>query len=95
MRDPKKKCIAKKCEECNFYQDWDVEKQKDGKPTGIRKLIQQCSLQVLSDEIPHIRGSIDGCQKASNQTYNKVDAYGQASIATLESIDRNIPKLLR
>jgi len=95
MRDPKKKCIAKKCEECNFYQDWDVEKQIDGKPTGLKKIIHQCSLQVLFDEIPRIRGSIDGCQKATNETYNKVDAYGKASIETLKMIDNNLPKLLR
>jgi len=95
MRDPKKKCIAKKCDECNFFQNWDMVESKDGKPTGVRKLIQICSLQVLFDEMPGIKGSIDGCQEATNNTYNKVDSYGKASIETLKSIDNNIPKLLR
>jgi len=95
MRDPKKKCIARKCEECNFYQSWDVGEYKDGKPTGLRKMIQKCSLQVLFEEIPAIKGSIDGCQQASNETRNKVDSFGKASIETLKGIAVSIPKLLR
>ena len=52
-------------------------------------------MQVLFDEVPRILGSIDGCQKATNETYNKVDAYGKASVETLKMIDNNLPKLLR
>jgi len=95
MRNPRKKCIAKKCEDCQFYQIWDVSEMRDGKPTGLRKNITQCSLQVLFDEIPRIRGAVDGCQTATNETYNKVDSYGKASIETLRVIDKNLPKLLR
>ena len=90
MRDTKKKCIAKKCDDCQFFQSWDMKNKE-----GLRKSITRCSMQVLFDEIPRILGSIDGCQKATNETYNKVDAYGKASIETLKMIDNNIPKLLR
>jgi len=90
MRDIKKRCIAKKCEDCQFFQSWDMTNKE-----GLRKPIMRCSMQVLFDEIPRILGSIDGCQKATNETYNKVDAYGKASIETLRMIDDNLPKLLR
>ena len=95
MRDPKKKCIAKKCDECQFYQGWDVVEHVDGKLTGLSKIITRCSLQVLFDEIPNIRGSIDGCQQASNETKNKVESFGDAAVSTLKTIATNVPKLLR
>ena len=90
MRDQKKRCIAKKCDDCQIFQSWDMKNEE-----GLRKSIMRCSMQVLFDEIPRILGSIDGCQQATNETYNKVDAYGKASIETLRMIDENIPKLLR
>jgi hypothetical protein len=90
MRDPKKKCIAKKCDECQLFQSWDVTNNE-----GLRKSEMRCGLQVLFDEVPRIMGSIDGCQKATNETYNKVDAYGRASVETLQMIDKNAPRLLR
>jgi hypothetical protein len=81
MRDPKKKCIAKKCEECHFFQSWDMTNGD-----GLRKLKMVCSMQVLFDEIPRMRGSIDGCQTATNETRNKVIAFGDAAIQTLEGV---------
>jgi len=88
MRDPKKKCIARKCEECNFYQSWDVAEIADGKPTGLRKMITRCSLQVLFDEIPRIKGSIDGCQQAANETRNNVLDFGEKSIKALRAVSQ-------
>jgi hypothetical protein len=88
MRDPKKKCIAKKCEECNFYQSWDVAEFKDGVPTGVRKMIVRCSLQVLFDEVPRIKGSIDGCQQAANETRNNVLDFGEKSIKALRAVSQ-------
>jgi len=88
MRDPKKKCIARKCDECNFYQSWDVGEYKDGKPTGIRKMITKCSLQVLFEEIPGIKGSIDGCQQAANETRNNVKDFGEKSVKALMSVSK-------
>jgi hypothetical protein len=81
MRDPKKKCIAKKCEECHFFQSWDMTNDN-----GLRKSVQKCSLQVLCEEIPHMRGSIDGCQQATNETQNRVLDFGNAAVQTLEGI---------
>ena len=88
MRDPKKKCIAKKCEECHFYQNWDVGEYKDGKPTGVRKMITKCSLQVLFDEIPSIKGSVDGCQRAANETRNNVLDFGEKSVKALRAVSQ-------
>jgi hypothetical protein len=90
MRDPKKKCIAKKCDECHFFQPWDM-KNKD----GLRKTVTKCCLDVLCEEIPHLRGSVDGCQKATNETRNKVISFGTSAVETLKGIAQNAPKLLR
>jgi len=72
---PNGKCIAKKCEDCNFYRDWDMT-NKD----GLRKVMKQCGFAVLFDEIPHIKGSIDGVQRASNETRNRVQCLGDAMV---------------
>ena len=90
FRDSKKKCIAKKCEDCQFYTSWDMVNNE-----GLRKTNKKCGFEVLFDEIPRIRGAVDGCQTATNETYNKVDSFGNASIETLRMIDEKIPKLLR
>lgn len=90
MRDTKKKCIAKKCEDCNFFLSWDMQDAK-----GIRKQMRKCGFEVLFEEIPNLRGSIDGCQQATNETRNKVESFGSASIQTLKAIAGNVPQLLR
>jgi hypothetical protein len=81
MRDPKKKCIAKKCEDCNFYQYWNMVDDK-----GNRRVEIKCSMQVLFDEIPRIRGSIDGCQTASNETRNTVIEFSEKAVKTIKGI---------
>ena len=58
---------------------------------GLRKQINRCIFMVIADEIPKIRGSVDGCQQAANETQNKVIAFGQAAVETL----KNVPKLLK
>lgn len=65
MRDKKKKCICKNCEDCQFYQPWDMTNEK-----GIRRSVNKCSLQVLFEEIPLIRGAIDGLQGGVNEARN-------------------------
>ena len=80
MRDPKKKCIAKKCEDCQFYQSWDMTDEK----TGLRKLKMECCMQILFEEIPRIRGAIDGCQQASNETRNVVIDFGDKAVKTIQ-----------
>lgn len=39
--------------------------------TGLRKNIQKCGIQVLFEEIPLIRGSIDGVQQGANEARNR------------------------
>jgi len=70
---PKGKCFAKKCEDCNWWNDWDVTEIH----TGLRKIEKKCSFQVLMNEIPKIVGSMDGLQGGVNQARN-------ASIQTRE-----------
>jgi len=85
-RDPKKKCFARKCEDCQWYQVWDVEEIKNNLPTGLRKCVTQCSIQVLVDEIPRLRGAIDGCQSASNETRNVVIDFGSKAVKTIAAV---------
>ena len=65
MREKNKKCICKKCEDCNFYKSWDMTNDQ-----GLRKGVHKCSLDVLFDEIPRIRGAIDGLQGGVNEARN-------------------------
>ena len=51
---------------------------------GLRKSVMKCSLQVLCEEIPDLRGSIDGCQKASNETRNVVIDFGSEAVKAIE-----------
>jgi hypothetical protein len=63
---PNGKCIAKKCEDCNFYYSWDMTNDE-----GLRKQMNKCVFLVLSEEIPRIRGSVDGVQQAANESRNR------------------------
>ena len=93
MRKSNKKCICKKCEDCNFFLSWDMTEQK----TGLRKNVQKCGFQVLFEEIPFIRGSIDGAQQGSNEannrameTQNIVKDLGLAMLAAVKDIPKQI-----
>lgn len=55
--------------------------------TGLRKSFMECGIQILFEEIPRIRGAIDGCQAATNETRNKVIDFGAAAVKTLERIN--------
>ena len=89
-----RKCICKKCDDCNFYLYWDMAEIKNGVPTGLTERKQRCGFFVLFDVIPGIRGSIDGCQAAANESRNRVTEFGRAAVETLISIKENAPKLL-
>ena len=89
---PNGKCIAKKCEDCNFYYSWDMENKN-----GLRKTIKKCLFLVLSEEIPNIRGSIDGVQRAANESRNRsmetkqrVEDLGSAIANTFEYLDKKL-----
>jgi len=81
MKTSKQKCIAKKCEDCYFYRYWNR-----GNDKGEVQTVQICSFDVLFDEIPRIRGSIDGCQSASNETRNVVIEFGSKAVKTIEAV---------
>jgi hypothetical protein len=89
-----RKCLCKKCDDCNFYVWFDLQETNNGLPTGLTKREQRCGLLVLIEEIPRVRGSIDGCQAAANESRNRVVEFGQAAVETLVQIKTNIPKLL-
>jgi len=66
-RNPKRKCISKKCEDCQFFQDWDYTDEK----SGLRKIIHRCGIQVLFEEIPLIRQCVTEAQASSDQARNR------------------------
>ena len=72
---------------------WDMTEQK----TGLRKNVQKCGFQVLFEEIPHIRGSIDGAQQGANEARNKsmetqelVKDLGLAMLTAMKDIPKQI-----
>ena len=64
-----KTCPSKlKCEKCYWYRPWNMTNAQ----TGQVKQEMRCSIDVLLEYIPQIAGSIDGCQRAANETRNYV-----------------------
>jgi hypothetical protein len=53
-----------------------------------------CTIEVLAVQLRYLTGSVDGAQKASNETKNSVMRFGEAATRTLDSIDKNMPRLL-
>ena len=95
-RDPKKKCIAKKCEDCHHFQPFNFDKlDSKGMPTGLKEIIKVCGFDVLYDTIPHLVGAIDGAQQASNETRNEVSSFAAAAVKSFKVIAESAPKLLR
>ena len=62
----KKKCICKNCEDCKMFLHWNLVDDK-----GHQKIEQKCGFQVLFEEIPRIRGAIDGLQGGVNEARNR------------------------
>ncbi len=77
------------CNNCRFFRSWIMANDK-----GEQKVEEKCGLEVLFDEIPRIRGAVDGCQAAANESRNRVMEFGRAAVETLISIKENTPKLL-
>ena len=86
---PTGKCIAKKCEDCNFYYPWDMTSKE-----GLRKTIKKCIFLVIAEEIPQFRASVDGCQEATNETKNRVMKFGRACSGAFEMISENTQKMI-
>lgn len=81
MIESGRKCIASKCEKCNFYRYWNMVDDK-----GKKEVKQICSFDILFNELPKLKGSIDGVQAASNETRNSVLEFGTKSVKTLKSV---------
>ena len=85
-----KQCpFGAECDSCRFFKSWIFTNDK-----GEQKVEERCGFEVLFDEIPRIRGSVDGCQAAANESRNRVMEFGRAAVETLISIKENAPKLL-
>ena len=72
---------------------WDMTEQK----TGLRNNVQKCGFQVLFEEIPFIRGSIDGAQQGANEARNKsmetqelIKDLGLAMLTAMKDIPKQI-----
>lgn len=88
-----RKCLCKKCDDCNFFVWFDLREEKNGLPTGLTKREQRCGLFALIDHIPRVAGAIDGLQGGVNEARNRaietqqiVAGFGQASVQAIESI---------
>lgn len=77
------------CGDCRFFRQWILTNGH-----GEQKVEERCGFEVLMDEIPKIRGSVDGCQAASNETRNRVMEFGNAAVETIVQIANSAPKLL-
>jgi len=87
---PRGKCFAKKCEDCNWWQDWDITVYENGHPTGLRKIEKKCSLQVMCETLPKLIGSIDGLQGGVNEARNR--SYETQEV--LKSFGNNLGRIL-
>lgn len=77
------------CDSCRFFWNWHIKNE-----FGKDSFGQRCGFEVLFDEIPRLKGSIDGCQASANETRNRTMEFGQAAVETLMQIKNNVPKLL-
>lgn len=87
IRERKKsqKCICKNCDECFFYRPWPAN-DMGGQPIGLKAA---CTLEVLAVTLRSLVGSVDGAQAASNEARNRVDAFGNAVVMSLEKLNKN------
>lgn len=79
------------CDACRFCRSWIMTNDR-----GEQKVEDRCGLEVLMDEIPRIRGSVDGCQQASNEARNRAAEAINVVSVFVERIERaaNIKRLI-
>lgn len=79
------------CDACRFFRMWRLVND-----LGQEKFEERCGFEVLMDEIPKFRGSVDGCQQAANETRNRVVEFGTAAVQTLVAFSAaaETPKLI-
>ena len=63
---PNGKCITSRCERCNFFYDWDMKNDE-----GLSRIEGKCLFRVLAEEIPRLKGSLDGLQGGVNEARNR------------------------
>ena len=66
MKKPSGKCFCKNCEDCHWFMEWDMVNTN-----GLRKIDKKCLFHVLAQEIPNLRGCIEGVQGAAEQARNR------------------------
>jgi hypothetical protein len=69
------KCICKKCEDCRLYLSWILTNDN-----GEQKVESRCAILTLAQELPRLRGSVDGLQSGVNEARNR-------AIETRESVE--------
>jgi archaellum component FlaC len=57
---------------------------------GLSRIEKKCLFRVLADEIPRIRGSIDGVQRAANEARNRVHDLGCAIAIEMKEINTKL-----
>lgn len=88
-RDPKKKCICKRCEDCQLYQDWTYTNNK----TEQKELQKHCIFEVVKIEMPLIKGRLIGCEAASNEARNRADEVKSIHAEFMRTINETLQAL--
>lgn len=90
---PKGRCFAKKCEDCNWWQPWDITEVN----TGLRKVEHKCSIQVMCETLPKLIGAVDGLQGGVNEARNRsmevkdlVENFGNTTIQIIQGMGLKI-----
>jgi hypothetical protein len=61
-----KTCICENCEDCRLYRTWVLTDDK-----GEKKVSNRCDIQVVAEELPRFKGTVDGLQTAVNESRNR------------------------
>lgn len=86
-----KKCFAETCEECNWFRFKQMEKVENGKPTGVKEMVEVCLFEYYFDTQEFLMGSYDGLQAGMNEARNRsmetkaaVLNFGNASLMAIK-----------
>ena len=89
------KCICKKCEDCRLYLSWILTNDK-----GEQKVENRCSILMMAEELPRLRGAIDGLQGGVNEARNRsmetkesVENRAVQFVDTLRAIAENVKRI--